>query len=155
MTKSLVLGSSIFPTRASFSKHSLLQELTAPPPPPVDPFAALDALEELAGPGPEDDVTPIVAPELQARSTGVRRNRMNIDIYRHSVTVVFNCLLSDTRNSCIARESCWRKPGPEWRVQWQGEAFRTEALSLQWTIQRGIDYAKYIQIWQYNNYNIL
>lgn len=89
MTKSLVLGSSIFPTRASFSKHSLLQELTAPPPPPVDPFAALDALEELAGPGPEDDVTPIVAPELQARSTGVRRNRMNIDIY-HSVTAVLS-----------------------------------------------------------------
>lgn len=43
----------------------------------MDPFAALDALEELAGPGPEDDVTPIVAPELQA-SSGVR-NRMNID----------------------------------------------------------------------------
>ena len=91
MTKSLVLGSSIFPRRASFSKHSL-QELTAPPPPPVDPFAALDALEELAGPAPEDDVTPIVAPELQARNMGVRRNRMN-DIY-HSVAVVLtdSCL---------------------------------------------------------------
>ena len=41
-----------------------LKESAAPPPPPVDPFAALDALEELAGPAPEDAPAP-VAPELQ------------------------------------------------------------------------------------------
>eukprot|EP00913_Durusdinium_trenchii_P025668 g24091.t1 len=41
------------------------QAVAAPPPPPVDPFAALDALEELAGPAPEDTGA-AVAPELQA-----------------------------------------------------------------------------------------
>ena len=34
----------------------------------MDPFAALDALEELAGPAPEDSAATPVAPELQVRS---------------------------------------------------------------------------------------
>jgi len=61
------------------------QELTAPPPPPVDPFAALDALEELAGPGPEDDVTPIVAPELQGELLKEARARVTGAVTRRSL----------------------------------------------------------------------
>lgn len=52
------------------------QELAAPPPPPVDPFAALDALEELAGPVPEDSSAAPVAPELQGELLKEARARV-------------------------------------------------------------------------------
>lgn len=52
------------------------QELAAPPPPPVDPFAALDALEELAGPAPEDSAATPVAPELQGELLKEARARV-------------------------------------------------------------------------------